>query len=247
MRDNKENAELIDKYLRGIYNASFAATISDILESRPIPSQANKEKFRSLEFIMEDLDLVIFVKGRDNSTLGGQCMYFISDKGRELVEGKISSLTLIENSAVHSFSEDLFSEDEEGWNTYIETIINKRASEADKYIDYIVAEKIIELDRETLKKHFIQWFKETKEVDLQIKDGDLAIEDNDFQLLPSFEEVHIADFIKWFEKNKSDFVKYLKSQKVKTDSKDIFWTKRNIVITVILGIIGVAATIWAAN
>ena len=93
---NKEKAQFIDLFLKALYEASFATSLATGLEMRQVPSKENKQKFKTIEFLLEDLDLVELVNGRDNSTIGGQCEYFISSKGRELVEKNKSSLSLIE-------------------------------------------------------------------------------------------------------------------------------------------------------
>lgn len=86
-----EQAKFIDHFLRELYNSSFATSLAMGIEMKELPSEQNKEKFRTLEYILEELDLVEFVRGRDNSTLSGQCEYHISGKGRELVEKNESS------------------------------------------------------------------------------------------------------------------------------------------------------------
>lgn len=91
---NQEKAKYIDAFLLGLKDASFASSFASILEMSRIPSQENKDKFKLLEYEVEKHDLVEFVQGRDNSTLGGQCMYFISQKGLDFVLNGKSTISL---------------------------------------------------------------------------------------------------------------------------------------------------------
>ncbi len=81
----KEKAKYIDHFLKELKDASFPSSLASIIELKQIPSSENREKFKLLEFELEKYDLVQFVRGRDNTTLGGQCEYWISGKGIEYV------------------------------------------------------------------------------------------------------------------------------------------------------------------
>lgn len=95
---SEEKAKYIDHFLKGLKDASFPSSLANIIELKQIPSQENIEKFRLLEFDLEKYDLVEFIRGRDNSTLNGQCKYFISNKGLEYVLNKKSTYELFNDN-----------------------------------------------------------------------------------------------------------------------------------------------------
>ncbi len=43
------------------------------IEMNQLPSKENEQNLKTLEYILEELELVEFVRGRDNARLGGQC------------------------------------------------------------------------------------------------------------------------------------------------------------------------------
>lgn len=92
-----EKAKYIDQFLKELSEASFPSSIASILELSQLPSKQNKLKFKLLEHILEEHDLVEFIRGRDNSTLGGQCEYFISGKGLDFVLNNKSTIGLFKN------------------------------------------------------------------------------------------------------------------------------------------------------
>ena len=94
---NIEKANYIDTFLKGLNESSFASSLASILELRQIPSNENKEKFKLIELELEKYDLVEFVRGRDNSTLDGQCEYHISPKGLRYVLENNSTIELFNN------------------------------------------------------------------------------------------------------------------------------------------------------
>jgi nucleoside phosphorylase len=93
----KEKAKYIDHFLTELKDASFSSSLANLLELKPLPSRENKDKFKLLEYELEKHDLVEFVRGRDNSTLGGQCEYFISGKGLDYVMKGKSTVELFED------------------------------------------------------------------------------------------------------------------------------------------------------
>lgn len=97
-----EKAKYIDQFLKGLSEASFASSLASILELSQLPSKQNKQKFKLLEHTLEEQDLVEFVRGRDNSTLGGQCEYFISGKGLDFVLNNKSTIELFKNETVNN-------------------------------------------------------------------------------------------------------------------------------------------------
>lgn len=94
---NIEKAEYIDHFLAELKDASFPSSLANILELKQSPSKENKDKFKLLEYELEKNDLVELVRGRDNSTLGGQCEYFISGKGLDFVLKGKSTLELFKD------------------------------------------------------------------------------------------------------------------------------------------------------
>jgi len=207
-----EQANLIDKFLKNIYVSSTPTALAMGINQKQIWRTEEKEDYKNLEYLIEDLGLVQLISGRDNSTLDGQCEYLISKKGRELVQNKQSSIESILGKQVKNedFASTLF--DPTGWDEYFEERIEKRMMEADYFLDLLVSADILKLDKGSIRKYFRDWFLEHQEFDLQIKDGDLAIEDGDLQLVPDFDKKQVAQFIKWFESKKENFLSYLLSE-----------------------------------
>lgn len=270
-----EQAKFIDHFLRELYNSSFATSLAMGIEMNQIPSEQNKQKFKTLEYILEELDLVEFVRGRDNSTLDGQCEYFISGKGRELVEKNESSLGLLLSREMENERKGNPLFDEKERDKYYDRLLEKRADQADFFLDMIIEKKLINLDKPTLRKYFKEWFKKHQDFDLQIKDGDLAIEDGDLQTVPDFSEENIPDFLKWFEERGNNFMDYLKEKGVRMEKdtkqkiinegnmiinnnsqinnqslgevkgqKESNWSKANVIIALIVGIVTITGVIW---
>lgn len=227
-----EQATLIDKFLKNIYNSSTPINLAWGIDQQEIWRTENKEDYKTLEYLIEDLGLVQLMDGRSNSTLDGQCEYLISKKGRELVEKNQSSinLLLVNEARNDDFGKTLF--DQTAWDDYFEKRIEKRLKEADYFLDLLVSADILKLDKVSIRKYFGEWFLKHQEFDLQVKDGDFAIEDGDLQFLPDFNKQQIAEFIKWFKNNQEDFLSYLESEGVDINKtsvkgmseKDVFVT-----------------------
>jgi len=227
-----EQAKFIDHFLRELYNASFATSLAMGIEMNQLPSEKNKDKFKTLEYILEELELVELVRGRDNSTLGGQCEYNLSGKGRELVEKNESSIGLLLQREIEKEMKGNPLFDEKEWDKYYDRLLEKRADQADFFLDIIIERKLINLDKSTLRKYFKEWFNENHEFDLQIKDGDLALEDGDLQTVPDFSEENIPEFIKWFQEKGNEFMDFLKEKgvKIQEDSKERIINHGNVII-----------------
>lgn len=103
---------------------------------------------------------------------------------------------------------------ENEWSKYYDLRLEKRADEADFFLDMIIEKGLINLDKLTVRKYFKKWFNESHDFDLQIKDGDFVIEDGDFQTIPYFRKNNIPEFLKWFENEGNNFMDYLKQQGV---------------------------------
>ncbi|NOQ27506.1 MAG: hypothetical protein GQ564_19255 [Bacteroidales bacterium] len=227
-----EQAKYIDHFLRELYNSSFATSLAMGLEMKQIPSEKNKQKFKTLEYILEELELVELVRGRDNSTLGGQCEYHISGKGRELFEKNESSYGLLLQREIQKEMKENPLFDEKEWDKYYNRLLEKRADQADFFLDMIVEKELINLDKQSVRKYFKEWFQENQEFDLQIKNGDLAIEDGDLQTVPDFSEENIPEFLKWFEAKGNGFMDFLKEKgvDVKKGSKQEIINHGNVII-----------------
>ena len=270
-----EQAKFIDQFLRKLYDSNYPISLAIGIEGNQLPSEKNKQKFKTLEYILEELNLVEFVKGRDNSTLSGQCEYNLSGKGREFVEKKESTIVLLLKREMENEFKDNPLFDEKEWDKYYDRLLEKRTNQADFFLDIIVEKRLINLDKQSVRKHFKKWFEENQEFDLQIKDGDLAIEDGDLQTVPDFSKDNIPEFLKWFEKEGNSFIDYLKEQgvnvkegskqeiinhgnltinndsKIKkqsfnngTEQKESNWSKANVIITLIVGIVTIIGIIW---
>lgn len=227
-----EKAEFIDHFLKELYNASFATSLAMGIEMNQLPSEKNKDKFKTLEYILEELGLVELVRGRDNSTLGGQCEYNLSLKGRELVEENESSIGLLLQREMEKEMKENPLFDEKEWDKYYDRLLEKRADQADFFLDMIIEKKLINLDKTSLRKYFKEWFNENQEFDLQIKNGDFAIEDGDFQTVPDFNEDNIPEFIKWFQEKGNEFMDFLKQKgvNVQDNSKERIINQGNLII-----------------
>ncbi len=116
---------------------------------------------------------------------------------------------------------------EKKFEEYTKEKVEKRADDADFFLDILIDQGIIKLNKEKVKDYFIKWFIENKEFDLQIENGDLAIEDGDLKFVPDFNKDDIVGFINWFETEKTEFVDYLKTKGVKIDSEKDFSIKNS--------------------
>lgn len=141
--------------------------------------------------------------------------YKITEKGKDLMKNNDLFTFLIAEDFKASHPEIY---DEKVWDEYFCSKIEKRADQAEFFFDIIVSEKLLQLEKPEIRKYFKQWFKETQTFDLQIKNGDLAIEDGDLQIVPDFDKSNITEFVKWFNQRKEDFLTYLKDHGV--TSKD---------------------------
>lgn len=143
--DNIEKALYIDQFLLAVNKTTIPVSIIEGIEN---DSDLSDEEIRNLEHCLEDLDLVKFVSGRDNSTVNGYCQYLISRKGREFCQAGRSSLILFKDN---NFIEDLLATeistnpmyDKTVWDNHYDSKIDKRIAEADFFIDVIVSENLL--------------------------------------------------------------------------------------------------------
>jgi len=183
-----------------------------------------------------------------------------------------------EISLIITFKEEINGDplfDEKEWNRFFDKRLENRADQADFFLDLLIHKGLLKLDKTTVRKHFKNWFKENHDFDLQIKNGDFAIEDGDILTLPEFKKENIPDFLKWFQNESNGFMLYLKQygidsmkdsmggivnngsliintnlkikhQKIieEKDEKKSFWTKANVIIALIVGIVTIIGVLW---
>lgn len=149
---------------------------------------------------------------------------------KSLIKSIINEVTLLVEEEKELNDNLLFNEIE--WEKYLDNRLEKRADQADFFLDMIIEKKLINLDKSTVRKYFKKWFNESHNFDLQFKDGDFAIEDNDIQIVPDFGKDSIFEFLKWFENEGNNFMDYLKNQgvNVEKDSKKIIINSGNMII-----------------
>lgn len=149
---------------------------------------------------------------------------------KSLIKSIINEVTLLIDEETELDANILFNETE--WNKYLDNRLEKRADQADFFLDMIIEKELINLDKSKVRKYFKKWFKESQNFDLQFKDGDLAIEDNDIQIVPNFGKDNIPEFLKWFENEGNNFMDYLKKEGVNVDknSKKVIINSGNMII-----------------
>lgn len=135
----QEKATYVDAFLRGLDKSSFASSLANILELSRLPSEENKRKFKMLEFDIERLGLVQLIRGRDNSTLGGQCEYLISDKGLNYVMYNKSTIELFKKEKEESMENINWTR---VFNRYFKLINNQGTPE------YVSGSKFLDMARE---------------------------------------------------------------------------------------------------
>ena len=96
--NSEEKAKYIDIFLKGLNESSFPNSLAGIIEMKQFPSKENRDNFKLLEYELEKHGLVQLIRGRDNSTLNGQCEYLISGKGLEYVLNDKSTIELFQNN-----------------------------------------------------------------------------------------------------------------------------------------------------
>jgi len=150
----EEKTKYVDLFLKGLKEASFPSSLASILELKRIPSSKNKDKFKLLEYELEKHGLVEFIRGRDNSTLSGQCEYFISGKGLEYVLNNKSTIDL--------FKTDTIIDEETNLENRIENLTN-RAKEYSKVRD---ANDIMKSEVNSFQNIalYTDWFLESREL-----------------------------------------------------------------------------------
>jgi len=149
---------------------------------------------------------------------------------KSLIKSLINEITLLVDQENEIKNNPLFSEKE--WDKYYDLRLEKRADQADFFLDLIIEKRLINLDKSTIRKYFKQWFAEAHDFDLQFEDGDFALEDGDIQTVPNFSKDNIPEFLKWFESEGNNFIDYLKEQgvNVKNDSKETIVNTGNLII-----------------
>jgi len=149
---------------------------------------------------------------------------------KSLIKSLINEVRLLADQEIEIKGNPLF--DEKEWDKYFDQRLEKRADQADYFLDMIIEKGLINLNKSTVRKYFKKWFNETQDFDLQIKNGDFAIEFGDIQTVPDFSKDNIPEFLKWFESEGNKFMDYLKEQgvNVKKDSKETIINSGNMII-----------------
>jgi len=149
---------------------------------------------------------------------------------KSLIKSLIIEVTLLVDDVKETKSNPFL--DDKELEKYYDDLLEKRADQADFFIDMIIEKKLINLDKSTIRKYFKKWFNESQDFDLQVKDGDFTLEDGDIQTLPDFNENNISEFLKWFEKKGNKFIDYLIEQgvNIKRDSKELIINTGNMII-----------------
>lgn len=265
--DTFENVVLIHSFLESLNSSSDPLSILEALNKELSNEQNNEPKFDYIRQFTEKHRLVERTNWESDDDFFKDIKYIISSIGRQLLkEGNLTTFIVAEDFKAEN--PEIY--DEKIWEDYFDEKIEKRANQADFFFDIIIAEKIIPLGKPEIRKYFKEWFKETQTFDLQIKNGDLAIEDGDLQIIPDFDKSNIPEFINWFEEKKEDFINYLKEHgitpkneikkqiinntgnliineqsKIKKQSieaektAESNWTKANVIIALIVGVVTV--------
>ncbi|RKS95594.1 hypothetical protein BC952_1287 [Flavobacterium limicola] len=149
---------------------------------------------------------------------------------KSLIKTLINETTLLVDEEKEIKENLLFNENE--WDKYYDQRLEKRADEADFFLDMIIEKGLINLDKLTVRKYFKKWFNESHDFDLQIENGDFVIEDGDFQTVPNSGKDNIPEFLKWFENEGNNFMEFLKEQgvNVKKGSKETIINSGNLII-----------------
>ncbi len=101
--------------------------------------------------------------------------------------------------------------DEKDQEDYLKSKIQYRYKDAEFFLDLLISEGYIKIEKLKVQEYFIQWFYKNKEIDLQIENGDFAIEDGDIKIIPDFEKEDIVKFLTWFNSERENFKIFLKS------------------------------------
>jgi hypothetical protein len=149
---------------------------------------------------------------------------------KSLIKSLINEVSLLVDQENEIKENPLFNQKE--WDKYYDKRLEKSADQADFFLDLIIEKGLINLDKSTVRKYFKKWFNESQDFDLQIKNGDFAIEDGNFQTVPDFSKDNIPEFLKWFENEGNNFMYYLKEQgvNVKNGSKETIINSGNLII-----------------
>ncbi|MGE4512549.1 MAG: hypothetical protein AB7E26_01870 [Chryseobacterium sp.] len=221
MSNNKDQSEIMDSFTK----ADYIITILEMLNKSDVPltleNTLNKRFLFDNEMKMELQSLHLFLLKNELAEIAYyhnsadaeiyKTKYQITEKGAQsLVENDLINLVLVQD--FKDAHPEIY--DEELWKKHYDEKVEKRANQADFFFDIIISEKLLNLEKPEIRKYFKQWFWETQPFDVQIKNGDFAIEDGDIQIVPDFNESNIPEFIKWFENKKDNFLNYLKEQDI---------------------------------
>ena len=227
-----EKAKYVNLLLETLNKSESPIVLSEVLNKELPFIESNQIKYNSIIEFVQKYNFVNIIDWNCDDNGKSNPKYTIAEKGKELFENN-DVLTFILAKDFKEIHPEIY--DEKIWEDYLDNKLEKRASQADFFFDIIISEKLLNIEKPEIRKYFKQWFKETQKFDLQIKNGDLAIEDGDLQIVPDFDESNIPEFVKWFNERKENFLNYLKEHGISTKqdmikNKQIIKNKGNFII-----------------
>jgi len=227
-----EKAKYVNLLLETLNKSESPIVLSEVLNKELPFIESNQIKYNSIIEFVQKYNFVNIIDWNCDDNGKSNPKYTIAEKGKELFENN-DVLTFILAKDFKEIHPEIY--DEKIWEDYLDNKLEKRASQADFFFDIIISEKLLNIEKPEIRKYFKQWFKETQKFDLQIKNGDLAIEDGDLQIVPDFDESNIPEFVKWFKERKENFLNYLKEHGISTKqemikNKQIIKNKGNFII-----------------
>lgn len=103
--DTNEKAEYIQLFMLSLYNSAAPVSFRTALQNITL----DVEEIRQLEYAVEDLGIVDFVQGRNNSTLNGECLYLINIKGRRIIDSNFPIIKLLDQNKLTEINDASFS------------------------------------------------------------------------------------------------------------------------------------------
>ncbi|MBS1548265.1 hypothetical protein [Amniculibacterium sp. G2-70] len=227
-----EKAKYVNLLLESLNKSESPIVLSEVLNKTLPFIESNQLEYNSITEFVRKYNLVKIADWNYDDNGKSNPKYTIADKGKELFENN-DVLTFILAEDFKEMHPEIY--DEKIWDEYLDNKLEKRVSQADFFFDVITSEKLLNIEKPEIRKYFKQWFKETQKFDLQIKNGDLAIEDGDLQIVPDFDESNIPEFVKWFDERKDNFLNYLKEHGIyakqeMAKGKQIINNKGNLII-----------------
>lgn len=95
-----EIEKIIVDFLKGLADANSPSSLAEILENSQFPPKGKKKLYNEIELELESRGLVKLIRGRDNSTLGGQCEYLINLNGIKYLKSLSNKTMTIEEQLI---------------------------------------------------------------------------------------------------------------------------------------------------